>query len=246
MSQSTDNISIPDNHLPYLKRYGAFLLAHHLQEAAEVNIVLARQIELPILKSFSHLSEQEFLTLVKESLETFLHQLDKQTVLEDAKDALRKWRKDTLPVIPRSRVTATDLVQVYHVRKQLLLSFLNRFTNDVTEASAIAKELDLLFTQVEQFAFSLYVDLKKEEHRAVLAELQEKNHELATALEELQASEEQLVQANDKLEEKVKERTGALAASELQLRTITDALPGIVSYVDREESYRFLNQTYEK
>ena len=145
MMPSTSNISIPDNHLPYLKRFGAFLLAYHLQEAAEVNLVLARQAELPILKSFSHLSEQQFLAWVKESLETFLHQLEKQTVLEDTKDALRQWQKDTLPLIPSSGVAATDLVQVHHVRKQLLLSFLNRFTTDVTEASAIAKELDSAF-----------------------------------------------------------------------------------------------------
>jgi PAS domain S-box-containing protein len=246
MMQSTNHFSLPDKNLPFLKRFGAFLLAHHLQEAAEVNLVLARQGELPILKSFSHLSEQESLTLVKESLETFFHQLEKQTVLEDARDALRKWRQDTLPILPRSGVAAADLVHDYHVRKQLLLSFLNRFTTDVNEAAAIAKELDLLFTQIEGFAFSLYVDLKEEEHGAVLVELQEKNRELATALEELQASEEQLVQSNNELEERVKERTGALAASELQLRTITDALPGMVSYVDRDERYRFLNQTYQE
>jgi len=234
------------NHFSYLKRFGAFLLAHHLQEAAEVNLDLVRQGEVPILTSFGQLGEQEFLTLVKENLATFLHQLEKQTVLEDAKDALRKWKKDTLSAMPGSGVAAADLVQVYHVRKQLLLSFLNRFTTDVTEASAIAKELDLLFTQIEQFAFRLYVDLKEEEHGAVLEELQAKNNELATALEELRASEEQLVQSNNELEERVKERTGALAASELQLRTITEALPGMVSYVDREERYRFLNQTYEE
>ncbi|AHM60247.1 PAS domain-containing protein [Flammeovirgaceae bacterium 311] len=242
---STTNFSIPDKNLPYLKRFGAFLLDHHLQEAAEANIVLARQMDLPILKSFAHLSEQDFLALVKESLKTFLHQLEKQTVLEDAKDGLRKWRKDTLPIIPRSGVAAADLVLVYHVRKQLLLSFLHRFTTDVTEASAIAKELDHLYAQVEQFAFSLYIDLKEEEHGAILEELQEKNNELATALEELQAAEEQLVEVNNELEERVKTRTQALAASEQQLRTITDALPGMVTYIDREERFRFINKTYE-
>jgi PAS domain S-box-containing protein len=246
MMPSTNNFSPPAIHLPYLKRFGAFLLAHHLQEAAEVNLLLARQVDLPLLKSFSHLSEQEFLALVKASLETFLHQLEKQTVLEEAKDALRKWRNDTLSLIPRSGIEATDLVQAYHVRKQLLLSFLNRFTSDVTEASAIAKELDFLYAQLEQFAFSLYVGLKEEEHGTVLEELQEKNNELATALEELRAAEEQLLQANNALEEKIKARTEALAVSELQLRTISDAIPGMISYVDREQRYRFLNQTYEE
>ncbi|AHM58713.1 PAS domain-containing protein [Flammeovirgaceae bacterium 311] len=245
MMQSINNFSLPDREFPNLKRYGAYLLEHHLQEAAEVNIALARQTELPLLELFAHLSEQEFLSLVKESLETFFHQLTEQTALEHAKDTLLKWRKDTLPNIPRSGVATADLVLVYHVRKQLLLGFIDRYTSDVTEALAIARELDLFYALVEQFAFSLYVNLKEEEQGVVLLELQEKNNDLATALEELQAAEEQLIENNHELEGRVMERTGALAASEQQLRTITDALPGLITYIDREERYRFINKTFE-
>jgi PAS domain S-box-containing protein len=246
MMPSTPKFSLPEKDFPYLKKLGAFLLAHHLQETAEVNIALARQAKLPLLELFAHLSEQQLLAVVKEGLEAFYKQLQQQTALEQAKENLRKWRKDTLPNVPRSGVATADLVLVYHVRKQLLLSFTDRYTRDVTVALAIARELDLLFAQVEQFAFGLYVDLKEEEHGAVLHELQEKNEELATALEELQAAEEQLIETNNELEDRVKIRTGALAASEQQLRTITDALPGLITYIDREERYRFINKTYEE
>lgn len=36
-----------------------------------------------------------------------------------------------------------------------------------------------------------------------------------------------------------------LAASEAELRTVTDALPMLVAYVDRSHTYRFVNQAYE-
>ncbi len=38
----------------------------------------------------------------------------------------------------------------------------------------------------------------------------------------------------------------ALLQSESQLRVITDALPGFIAYVDREERYRFVNAGYER
>lgn len=38
----------------------------------------------------------------------------------------------------------------------------------------------------------------------------------------------------------------ALQQSESQLRTITDSLPGLIAYVDREEQYQFVNAGYER
>lgn len=38
----------------------------------------------------------------------------------------------------------------------------------------------------------------------------------------------------------------ALQQSEAQLRVITDALPGLIAYVDRDERYRFVNAGYER
>ncbi|EMR02772.1 Chemotaxis regulator BdlA [Cesiribacter andamanensis AMV16] len=243
--ESMPDFSLSDRNFPHLKRFGAYLLGHHLQEAAEVNLALARQAEMPLLTLFAHLSEQQLLEVVKENLAVFLHHLSEHSALEHALDALHNWRKDSLPTIPRAGVATADLILGYHVRKQVLLSFVERYTQQVPEAVAIARELDLLFAHTEKYAFGLYVDLQEEMQGAVLHELQEKNKELATALEELQAAEEQLLRTNNELEVRVQERTAALSASEHQLLTITDALPGLITYIDREERYCFINKTFE-
>ncbi|HEU0202386.1 MAG TPA: PAS domain-containing protein [Burkholderiaceae bacterium] len=44
----------------------------------------------------------------------------------------------------------------------------------------------------------------------------------------------------------VAERERALAAVEQQLRLITDATPALISYIDREQRYRFVNRKYEQ
>ncbi|MGF1480748.1 MAG: PAS domain S-box protein [Cyanophyceae cyanobacterium] len=69
-------------------------------------------------------------------------------------------------------------------------------------------------------------------------------------LEELVAQRtSQLRAANLELQAEVSVRASAeqaLRRSETQLRLITDALPVLISYVDAQQRYRFVNQTYEE
>lgn len=64
-------------------------------------------------------------------------------------------------------------------------------------------------------------------------------HDYKTTLEELQ-------QTRDTLELRVRERTLELEESRQRLQLIADNLPVLVSYVDHEERYRFVNKTYEQ
>ncbi len=50
---------------------------------------------------------------------------------------------------------------------------------------------------------------------------------------------------NATLEARVTQRTAALAGSEQRLRTITDNLPVLISYIDKNERYGFCNGTYK-
>ncbi|MEH1868935.1 MAG: AAA family ATPase [Nostoc sp.] len=69
---------------------------------------------------------------------------------------------------------------------------------------------------------------------------------------ERKQAEHLLANYNRTLEQQVAERTAALQKSEAalrereqELRLITDTLPALISYVDRNQRYQFLNQTYE-
>ncbi len=84
-------------------------------------------------------------------------------------------------------------------------------------------------------------------------QLLQKNDELARAYKELKEKEEILRELNSKLELKVSERTRAFEESALraqdsekQLRLITNALPALVSYIDKDLRYRFVNLGYQE
>ena len=221
------DITLADYSFPHLRNFASYLLENHLEEVAKINIKFARQVDLPLLKVFAHLSEQEFTAFVKGTLETFFVQLIEQNALEHAKETLRKWRSDTLPNIPRAGVATADLVLVYHVRKQLLLGFIEDYTTDIKEALAIAKEIDLLYAEVEQYAFSLYVDLKEAEHKEINEKLQEQQTELEEAYEELMVSREEIQQANEKLRKDAQVRIAAEEALEKERNFLKAVLENV-------------------
>jgi PAS domain S-box-containing protein len=57
--------------------------------------------------------------------------------------------------------------------------------------------------------------------------------------------EEELTKLNDELEDIVEDRTRELKKNEEQLRLITDALPVLISYVNKNRKFEFVNKAYE-
>jgi PAS domain S-box-containing protein len=81
---------------------------------------------------------------------------------------------------------------------------------------------------------------------AEAAKISEERHiQLGDQFKRLKKAEDELRALNEDLERSVQERTGQLRKNEAQLRLITDALPALVSYVDRDHRYRFVNAAYE-
>lgn len=237
--------TLEDKKFPLLKAYAAFLLENYLDEATEMHLEITRKVELPLLSLFSHLSEQELLQFGKQTLHTFLSQLIAESALEGAKDSLRKWRSGTLPYISKNGVETADIVLNYHVRKQLLLSLVLRYTTAPEKLVAIAQELNDLYAEIELFAFSMFVDHKQEENEEFNLLLQEEQVKLEEAYEELRASQEELQETNEQLKEQVRSRITTEEALEKErnyfkaiLENISD---GIVA-CDENGLLSFFNQ----
>lgn len=118
-------------------------------------------------------------------------------------------------------------------------------------------EVTNIIHQVEDVTEFVRMKLQGAEQAKITEELKNKTvqmeveifaraQQLQRANEELRITHEDLSRANDLLEYKVEERTKALKASELQLRLITNALPALISYIDRDKRYRLVNASYEE
>ena len=67
---------------------------------------------------------------------------------------------------------------------------------------------------------------------------------LYTDITEQRQIEHLIREQNNELERRVAERTEALSRSEERLRLITDAIPALIAYFDRDRIYRFANRGY--
>jgi PAS domain S-box-containing protein len=191
---------------PHLKGYGAYLLASCLEEATLASLAYAEKIKLPLLTLLAHAAETDQHTFVKQSLKTFFEQLAAGNALAHTKENLLQGSANTLPNIPWHGVDVSDLVLSFHARKQVLIGLLPGYTTDAARLIALVQELDVLFAEVERFAFALFVNLKREEHEAFNLLLQEEQVKLEEAYEEIRASREDVQGTNHSLSQEVSRR----------------------------------------
>jgi PAS domain S-box-containing protein len=136
--------------------------------------------------------------------------------------------------------------------EHFMATHLNKWIGHPVEVAGIKKsgivipiELSLSFSQQQGMFFTAII--RDITHRKQMEqELIEKNTQLQLAYEELLGTQQALHKTNDALESRVNERTAALAEREKELRLITDALPVLISYVDQQQTYRFVNRAYEQ
>jgi signal transduction histidine kinase len=214
-----------------LRDFALFLREHHLEEVARENLRLARKLDMPLMKLFADMPEDQLLQMSMASLGQFLTDLAEGKALETAAKSLREWEEDKIPGIPKEAVQPSDLVLVYAAQKQAMLKFLPDFAPGTEAVVPVVTELESYYTQAQMAAFEVLtrmreeagqreaaLRLEKEASERHVEELQTMNEELQTQQEELEMLYDQLQQQNDRVETEVVERTQELQAANERLR----------------------------
>jgi PAS domain S-box-containing protein len=163
-----------------LKDFAAYIKHNRLEQFAANNLRYSRKLEIPLLKFFAHLNEEQLQQLMVKSANDFLTCLEEGTALEVAMENLRKWEADELE-IPRDAVHPSDLVFVYTSQKIGLLDLLPDFTEDIREAVVIIRDLEDYYARAQDAAVQMMFKMQKEVEEA----LREKDRTLAQFLDGL-------------------------------------------------------------
>ncbi len=161
-----------------LKDLAVFIRDNHLQEAGRVNLQFARETDVPLLKFFAHLPEEQLQQMSCEGLREFFTLMENDAHVEKAKESIQQWERDELPNLPRSSVHVSDLIYIYAGQKRTVIHFLPQFTSDVTEAVAIVAELEDYYATVQDMAFHTMIRIYSEELKVKNDELLRSNTEL--------------------------------------------------------------------
>jgi signal transduction histidine kinase len=143
-----------------LKKFMAFVRKGHLDALARKNISLVKTLDIPLLRLFSHLTDEDMFPMTRTNLDQFLKDFEDGRAYEVAAENLIKWENDELPGISKNDIEPSDLVFISVAQKQSLISFIPEFTKDISTAIKIVEELEEFYMITTDKAFNLYSKLK--------------------------------------------------------------------------------------
>jgi signal transduction histidine kinase len=165
-----------------LAEFAHFIRKKHLEAYAAAELKLLLSKDIPLMKLFQHLSQEQLKELTMHSLDLFLEGFEKGTAFEDAAKSLRQWEADELPGIPKNAIEPSDLILVYYVQKVSLLKFLPYFTSDANELIHLVTELEDYYSKVQENSIQFLFKLQKEAEAKVRSREEQLNEAQELAL----------------------------------------------------------------
>lgn len=145
----------------WLPVYAKFVRENYLIPYIQEQIRISRSINLPMLRFFSGMTDDELIAMSIISHTEFLTCMEENGLQAQLERSLDLWVKDQLKIIKREEITAEDITLTGYVRKKALLKFLPSFTTDVSEAIEIIKEIDTYTVEADTAATNIYIKLLK-------------------------------------------------------------------------------------
>jgi two-component system, chemotaxis family, CheB/CheR fusion protein len=150
-----------------LKDFVAFVKERYLVEHVKFYLYNIKQYDIPLIKLFSHLSDEQMFTMAMEGQIKFLDNFIQGRHYEEAAKSLKEWEEDRIPGIPKNAIHPSDLVYIYKAQKISLLSFLPKYTNSLEKGMYIALEMEDYFSTIQNDAVQLLFRLQKEAEEKV-------------------------------------------------------------------------------
>lgn len=162
-------------HFRLLPGFAAHLRHSRLREFCETSLELSRRENIPLLKYFQHLSDEELIVLSMQSTSDLFQQIIDNQVVEFTQRSLEMWKKNILPLISRDQIVADDITLGTFVRKQTFLKFLPEYAPELEEAIPLIEEIDRFTQYTETKSIRAFILIQQEALNNLNASLY--NHE---------------------------------------------------------------------
>ena len=144
-----------------LKKFARFVRLNYLKDFVDRYLGRLLKEQLPVMKLFSKHSDEELRAYNKVSTEKFLLSIENDTAYEDAIQNLKDLQSG-FKEIPADAITASELITIYSLQKEVLLEFLPEFLKENSDSIEILKQLDCYYNKIQEKGVSLLFDALKE------------------------------------------------------------------------------------
>ena len=146
-------------HLTYLPSYAQYILQHRLDHFSEYQLMVAEEIEIPMLHFFKEMPRDQRLQITKSNAREFLTYLAQNEARLQIEESLKQWKENLLPLLSKENIAAEDITLIAFLRKKSLTHFIADYTSDINDAIEIIKEIDLFLGIAETAATTVYINL---------------------------------------------------------------------------------------
>ncbi len=115
----------------YLPAYATFLLENKMHDFVKQQILLSKEIKLPLLKYLENFSEEQLLALGLQTTEELLKSLAENKAAEYIKFSTERWLSNQLPSIAANQVVVDDILLLSLVRRKIFRHFISAYTTNI-------------------------------------------------------------------------------------------------------------------
>lgn len=152
----------------YLPDFANFLLINKLEEFTQVGIRYCREVNLPMLKPLSHLTEQELIDISIDSNREILTALSSNNISPFIEKNIRTYLENHMvdkngkKLLDQSEVSAEDFILGFYLRRKIFAFFLYAYTQNTVIHTLITAELDHYTTQEQLLTSKAWMRLQKQ------------------------------------------------------------------------------------
>ena len=144
-----------------LPGFARFIFKNHLEDFVRALLRLSRELDLPLLKYFDHLPEEELFNVSLKNNTEFLQSLINSRATEELELSLAEWKNNQLNFVKNDQIQLDDLLLVSYVRKSTFCSMAKLYTTDCDVLLQLVDELDRFFITFDRSTTNMYVSLLK-------------------------------------------------------------------------------------
>ncbi len=161
-----------------LPGFAAFILENRLEEYIRMTISYSIEEEVPILRLFKHLSEEELYTMSIQPTIDFLKVLIENRGKQYLDESIKTYVEDRIPEIGREEILAKDITIGTFVRRKVFRKLLKYYTEDYDLAFDVMEELDRFIAVSEAVTFKAYIEIQQERISRINEQLSQGKEEL--------------------------------------------------------------------
>ncbi len=167
----------------YFPGLANFILTDHLEHFVRAQIAYSQEEQIPLLKFFKDLTEDQFFEISINSSVDLLTAIAENELLDYIEKSVTNFKENLLPVLENESVLAEDITLVSLVRRKAFGKMLQVYTDDVELVLQTTAEIDLYLAQSEMRSFNAFIQIQENRLAKINRELVQKQEDLYAAEE---------------------------------------------------------------